>query len=116
MSWLADRSPRLVRFAARHFGRVVTSRKRSAPVHIVAVGRSDVATQVFNLTVEEAHLFYANGVLSSNTNMEDHAADSARYACMSRPWLKSKPEKVAPKDGYDVPSEEIDSGSSVKLL
>lgn len=32
-------------------------------------------------------MFYASGMLSSNTEAEDHAADEARYACMSRPWI-----------------------------
>lgn len=27
-----------------------------------------------------------------DTNSEDHAPDEARYACMSRPWIKPKPE------------------------
>ena len=35
-----------------------------------------------------------------DTNGEDHAADDWRYACMSRPWLRSKPveEEFAFKD------------------
>jgi hypothetical protein len=28
---------------------------------------------------------------------EDHAGDETRYACMSRPWTKPKPEKLDPK-------------------
>lgn len=35
-----------------------------------------------------------------DTNSEDHAADDWRYACSSRPWLKSKPEPEEPKDAY----------------
>jgi hypothetical protein len=58
------------------------------PVRIVAVGRFAGKTPVYNLTVDDAHLFYANGVLSSNTDMEDHAPDSCRYACMSRPFVR----------------------------
>ena len=27
-----------------------------------------------------------------DTESEDHAADETRYACMSRPWLKKKPD------------------------
>ena len=38
---------------------------------------------MFNLTVEDAHLFYANGILSSNTDGEDHAADALRYGAMA---------------------------------
>jgi hypothetical protein len=29
------------------------------------------------------------------------------YACLSRPWLKSKPEKEDPHDGYATASDEI---------
>jgi hypothetical protein len=28
-----------------------------------------------------------------DTKSEDHAADDWRYACMSRPWIKGKPEE-----------------------
>lgn len=35
-----------------------------------------------------------------DTNSEDHAADDWRYACMSRPWPKSKPEKPKPEYAY----------------
>lgn len=45
-----------------------------------------------------------------NSDMEDHAADEWRYACMSRPWIKSaaKPEekRVA---GYSAIARESDS-------
>ena len=32
-----------------------------------------------------------------DTDMEDHAADEWRYACMSRPWLRKPPEPDKPK-------------------
>ena len=35
-----------------------------------------------------------------NTNMEDHAADEVRYACMSRPWVPTKPAPAKPLSGY----------------
>jgi hypothetical protein len=38
-----------------------------------------------------------------NTESEDHAADDWRYACMSRPWIKEKPqgeEKGKNASGY----------------
>ena len=37
-----------------------------------------------------------------DTDMEDHAADECRYACMSRPWVKDrpKPAPTAPPPGY----------------
>lgn len=37
---------------------------------------------VYNLTVEQAHLYYANGVLVTNTDAEDHIADEARYRAL----------------------------------
>ena len=39
----------------------------------------------------------------SSGDSEDHAADEARYACMSRPWVAVK-EKPKPEDvsGYEV--------------
>ena len=46
-----------------------------------------------------------------DTNSEDHAADDWRYAAMSRPWLKEKPEKKTPHDGYRMPEEEIPQDS-----
>lgn len=76
------------RFAASRFGASLIRRAGCAPVHITAVGRSEEKTAVYNLTVADAHLFYANGVLSSNTDGEDHAADQVRYACNSRPWVR----------------------------
>ena len=37
-----------------------------------------------------------------DTTMEDHAADEWRYACMSRPYIRQKPEDEKPKrDSYD---------------
>lgn len=35
-----------------------------------------------------------------DTNMEDHAADELRYACMARPYIKPAPEVERPKDAY----------------
>ena len=47
-------------------------------VHIIVAGNSGEET-VYNLTVEDAHLYYANGFLVTNTNLEDHAVDSASF-------------------------------------
>lgn len=36
-----------------------------------------------------------------DSDMEDHAADEWRYACMSRPWVRKAPEVKKPRnDGY----------------
>jgi hypothetical protein len=42
-----------------------------------------------------------------DSDMEDHAADDWRYACMSRPWIKPKPEKDKPGNisGYRATSD-----------
>lgn len=46
-----------------------------------------------------------------DTSAEDHIADEARYACMSRPWIRSKPVDEAKKfNDYRArqPSERVD--------
>ena len=35
-----------------------------------------------------------------DTNMEDHAADDLRYACMARPYEKPEPEEDSTTDRY----------------
>ena len=87
----------------------ITGLEKYKPVRIVAVGRSEEKKQVFNLTVEQAHLFYANGILSSNTDQEDHCSDEVMYACVSRPWMRHV-DKEKPKEDtwmrFDKPEEE----------
>ena len=87
----------IVKFVVRNFGQNVIKQEKSEPVHIVAVGRCEEKTPVFNLTVEEAHLFYAGGILSSNTDQEDHTADEVIYGCVSRPWVRNVEKKQAVK-------------------
>jgi len=86
-----------VKYVAAHSAASHTAPSVCGPVHIVAVGHSGERTLVYNLTVDDAHLFYANGILSSNTDMEDHAADSVRYAMLSRPFVRD----LAPKPVVD---------------
>jgi hypothetical protein len=51
-----------------------------------------------------------------DTKAEDHAADDARYACMSRPWIKSLPKDTAEKrDAYREARDERYSDSTVTL-
>ena len=90
-----------VRFAVFRSAVSRTARSECGPVHISAVGHSVERTPVYNLTVDEAHLFYANGVLSSNTDGEDHAVDSCRYAMMSRPYVRDA-ERQKPRDSWDA--------------
>ena len=44
-----------------------------------------------------------------DTKAEDHAADEARYACMSRPWLKdpAPPKDTGPKPLVQMTYDEI---------
>ena len=45
-----------------------------------------------------------------DSNLEDHAADEWRYACMSRPWVKTVKEKRPERnnDGYERAVRESD--------
>jgi hypothetical protein len=58
-----------------------THTKKYKPVVISVDGNSEEEI-VFNLTVEQAHCYYANGVLVSNSDSEDHCADSLRLKCL----------------------------------
>jgi hypothetical protein len=53
-----------------------------------------------------------------DTESEDHAADDWRYACSSRPWMRTPEKQDTPKDAYRPPDEPVthDVQSSVKLL
>jgi hypothetical protein len=51
-----------------------------------------------------------------DTHAEDHAADDARYACVSRPWVKSLPKDDAIKrDSYRSSSDDRYGGSTATL-
>ena len=89
----AGTSSKPAKYAVLNSGRRLTAPKRSEPARIVAVGRCEEKTPVYNLTVDGAHLFYANGILSSNTDGEDHPCDGVRYGCMSRPRKLPEPEQ-----------------------
>lgn len=45
-----------------------------------------------------------------DTNMEDHAADDWRFACMSRPYIKEKPGEASKKrDSYGIDEDDEDN-------
>jgi hypothetical protein len=51
-----------------------------------------------------------------DTKSEDHAADDVRYACMSRPWIKSLPkDEVEKRDAYRESNDDRYSESTVTL-
>jgi hypothetical protein len=82
-----------------------TTLDRFKPVVINAVGNSGSKKRVYNITVEQAHLFYANGALTSNTDQEDHVYDEAALLGMARPLYTGKP--VEQKTSYDRRIEKL---------
>lgn len=52
--------------AVHHSPSVGTARQLAAPVHVVSVSRGSEKKQTYDLTVEGAHEFFANGVLVHN--------------------------------------------------
>ena len=49
-----------------------------------------------------------NRVEDVNSDMEDHAADEWRYACMSRPYVRPKPvSETGPKYWHEQPSKDL---------
>lgn len=76
----------LARFVAPYFGRSTTTQKELKPAVLSVVGCcvNENEEYVYNVTVDQAHLYYANGLVSSNTDTEDHVADEWRYMMMSR--------------------------------
>ena len=71
-----------VPFVVKNFCKRKMIKERHEPVHIIAVGNYG-REQVYRLTIKDAHLYYANGVLSTNTRGEDHAADPDRYLLLT---------------------------------
>jgi hypothetical protein len=53
-----------------------------------------------------------------DTASEDHVADEVRYACSSRPWLRTVKAPEIRKDAYQSPRDEMSDfvQSSVKLI
>ena len=70
----------------------IDSAKENA-VSVVCCCTEKRRADVYNLTVDEVHEYFANGFLVHN------CADDLAYACMSRPWMPMKPKKT--KRSYD---------------
>ena len=62
---------RFVLFVKKLFGQKEIQKRKQKPVHIVAVGNIEERL-VYNLTIEDAHLYFANDILVTNTDVEDH--------------------------------------------
>ena len=50
-----------------------------------------------------------------DSDMEDHAGDEWRYACMSRPWIRKKSEDEKPKNVSGYKSAAAVGGDSFKV-
>ena len=59
-------------------------------ISVVCLQTEKEKHDVYNLTVDEIHEYFANGILVHN------CYDAVAYACLSRPWKPSKPV-----DGYN---------------
>lgn len=75
---------KFVKFVVKSLGLKDIQKKKLEPVRIVAVGNLEKRT-VYNLTVQGIRLYYANGILVTNTRQEDHMEDLTRYICMMMP-------------------------------
>lgn len=79
----------------KEFAQSATNHSQSNPIHtkkselaVTSVVGSSEEKVVYYLTVDQAHLFYANGVLTANTDGEDHCYDEACHIVMQRPLKK----------------------------
>jgi len=77
----------IVPSAVRHFFSDIMGKLLPKPVHIIAVGNLE-EEEVYRLTVEKAHLYYANNALVTNTDGNDHAYDAIR--CVFLEWGKPR--------------------------
>jgi hypothetical protein len=69
--------------------------KQCLPVVLLHTQNEKQKHDVYNLTVDEVHEYFANGILVHN------CADSFVYACMSRPWAPTKPKQSSSiSDGW----------------
>ena len=85
----------LVQFVESYFIKKLV-KNQDKHVHIVAAGNLDVRT-VYNLTIEDAHLYYANDILVTNTDQEDHPYDSKSYGLSMVKFISVKPGTLKPK-------------------
>jgi hypothetical protein len=113
--WIMRRASAL--FAARGLKPIATQNRSFVPtsargfqvrrcVSLESVGKSDV----YCITVPKAGCFAIEGGI-----IVKNCADDARYACLSRPWLKIKLAPEPMRDAYRLPSEEIPS-SNFKVM
>lgn len=81
-----------VRGAAKRSTETSTSGKNFVPVRVSRVTQTQIVEPVYNLTVENQHEYFANGILVSNSDAMLYAWREAKH------WLAEAPEKL-PKPG-----------------
>ncbi len=85
------------------------------PVHITAVGPLE-EKRVYKLTVEKAHLYYANGILTTNTEGEDHLYDAIRISFLEWGKPRGKGGVVSPASPESVRRAPTVMGGRVPAL
>lgn len=87
--------PRYVQSAAENIELTSIGQKRLvARTVVLSCLAEQEHADVYNLTVDEVHEYFANGFLVHN------CVDDLGYACMSRPWKPEKPKKRSVRDGW----------------
>jgi len=93
---LIKRIQKYVRYAKTYSSS--KTRNTHKPVHITAVG-SYGEKKVYSFTVEKSHLYYANGVLVTNTDSDDHGYDSISYFLYEVPFISINKGPIDYKQG-----------------
>lgn len=87
--------PRYVQSAAENIELTSIGQKRLvARTVVLSCLAEQEHADVYNLTVDEVHEYFANGFLVHN------CVDDLGYACMSRPWKPEKPKQRSVRDGW----------------
>lgn len=63
-------------------------------VSVFSLENKNKKADVYNLTVEDEHEYFANGILVHN------CTDAICYACLARPYTPTKPQPAKPIDRY----------------
>lgn len=101
-----------VKSAGNSFLQKNTTHEKSGLVVTHVVGHSE-KKPVYYLTVEQSHLFYANQILTSNTDQEDHVFDEAALLAMffTVPMYDIKPKKTPAEVDWEIIRGIRDSGT-----
>ena len=98
-----QKNERYARSAGKNLSQKQPSTEKCRPV-VMSVDGPLEKKPVFYLTVRQAHLFYANGVLTANTDQADHIYDESCHIAMARP-MSLVEEPVIEKPRIDLVSQ-----------